>query len=74
LTEVVRELVVGVGHALGCLCGSVSGLGGSGDGMKRNWLVLGVSNLMEMNVGDLLVGKVGGVVRGSITGQLGEVL
>lgn len=70
----VRELVVGVGHALGCLGGSSHGLGRGGDGVERHWLVLGVSDLVKMNVGDLLVGKKGRVVRGSVTGQLGEVL
>ena len=74
LAEVVRELVVGVGHALGCFLGSIVCLGRGRDCVQWHRLVLRVSDLLQMNVGDLLVLNDCRVVRRRVAWQLGEVL
>ena len=73
-SEVVGELVVGVG-----LAGIVLGLnleipGSVGHSVKGHGLVLGVSDFFQVNVRDLLVHQVGWVVRRRVARQLGEVL
>ena len=74
-SEVVRELVVRVRHALGGLGLDVATLSCVWDGVERHGLVLNVLDLAQVLVGDLLVAISNGrVVRRSIPGQLGEVL
>ena len=74
-SEVVRELVVGVRHALRGLRWDVAALGSVGHGMEGNRLILNVLDLAEVDVGDFFVAiSEGRVVCRSIPRQLGEVL
>jgi hypothetical protein len=74
LAEVVGELGVRVGHALGSLLGSIVSRGRIRHGVQRHRLVLDVLDFIEVHVRDLLVLGDGRVVRGRVPGQLGEVL
>ena len=71
---VVGELHVRDRHALGSLRGCKVALGRSGHSVQRHRLVLRVSDLVQMNVGDLLVLNDCRVVRRRVAWQLGEVL
>ena len=74
-SEVVRELVVGVRHALRGLRWDVAALGSVGHGMEGHRLILNVLDLAEVDVGDFFVAiSEGRVVCRSIPRQLGEVL
>ena len=73
-SEVVGELVVGVGHALRTFLGSEVSSGGSRHFVERHGLVLRVSDLVQVHVRDLLVNQVGRVVRRRVAGQFREVL
>ena len=73
-SEVIRELVVRVAHASRVLSGSVVGDGRLRDGVERHSLVFGVPDLVQVDVGDLLVCDKGWVVRRRVSGKLGEVL
>jgi len=77
--DVAGACVVGVlhvrdRHALGSLRGCKVALGRSGHSVQRHRLVLRVSDLVQMNVGDLLVLNECRVVRRRVAWQLGEVL
>lgn len=72
--EVIGELVVRVAHASSVLSGSIVGDGRLRDGMERHGLVFGVPDLVQVDVGDLLVCDDGWVVRRRVSGKLGEVL
>ena len=75
--EVVRELVVRVGHALGSFLGSIVAHSRFWHSVQRDWLVLCVPDFVKVHVGDLLVrhGKSDGwVVCGRVARELGEVL
>ena len=77
--DVAGACVVGVlhvrdRHALGSLRGCKVALGRSGHSVQRHRLVLRVSDLVQMNVGDLLVLNDCRVVRRRVAWQLGEVL
>ena len=74
MAEVVGELVVRQGHALGSLGRSVLGLSSVGDCVQRRRLVLGVSDALQEGVRHFLVAGEGWVVRRCVAGQLGEVL
>ena len=77
LAEVVRELVVRVGHALGSFLGSIVAHSRFWHGVQRDCLVLRVPDSVKMHVGDLLVrlGKSDGwIVCGCVARELGEVL
>ena len=68
-SEVVRELVVRVRHALGGLGCDVATLSSVGDGVERHGLVLYVLDLAQVQMGDLLVAiSDSRVVRRSIPG------
>ena len=68
-SEVVRELIVRVRHALGGLGCDVPTLSCIGDGVERHRLVLNILDLAKMHVRDLLIAiSDGRVVRGSIPG------
>ncbi len=73
-TKVVGELVVRQGHALVVLHGSRVQDWRLGDGVEGHRLVLSIPDLFEMHVGNLLVRNNCRVVRGSVTGEFGEVL
>lgn len=77
--DVAGACVVGVldvrdRHALGSFRGCKVALGRSGHSVQRHRLVLRVSDLLQMNVGDLLVLNDCRVVRRRVAWQLGEVL
>lgn len=72
--EVVRELVVRVRHALGSFCWTIVTHSRLRHGVERHSLVLGVLNPAQVHVGNLLVLKIGRIMRGGIARQLGEVL
>ena len=68
-SEVVRELIMRVRHALSGLGLDVATLSRVWDGVERHGLVLNVLDLAQVHVGDLLVTiSDSRVVRGSITG------
>ena len=46
---------------------------GTGDGVEGHLDVVTVSVFLELDVTDFLVGNNSGVVRGDVSGQLGEV-
>ena len=73
-TEMVRELVVGERHALGSFLGSSCQLSWVGDHVERCRLVLGVSDLVKMDMRNLLVLNQSWVVRRRVAWQLGEIL
>lgn len=72
--EVVRVLHMGQRHAFERLLGLEVALSSIRHRVHWHWLVLDVPDPVQVDVRDLLV-RVGesGVVRGSVTGQLGEV-
>ena len=77
LAEVVGELVVRVGHALGGLRGFKVAHSRFRHSVQRNGLVLCVSNLVQVHVRDLLVRlghSDGWIVCGCVARELGEVL
>ena len=77
LGEVVGELVVRQGHALGGFLGSIVAHSRFWHSVQRNSLVLCVPNLVQVHVGDLLV-RLGHsdswIVCGCVARELGEVL
>ena len=74
LAEVVGELIVRIRHALGSFLGSIVSNGRLRHSVQRDSLVLRVSNLVQVHMGDFLVNQVSWVVRGRVAWQLGEVL
>ena len=72
-SEMVGELVVGVGHAGRVLGLVLQVLRGVGDCIEGHRLVLGVLNLIQVDVRDLFVLNNSGIVRRRIAWQLGEV-
>ena len=74
LAEVVGELIVRIRHALGSFLGSIVSNGRLRHSVQRDSLVLRVSNLVQVHMGDFLVNQASWVVRGRVAWQLGEVL
>ena len=77
LAEVVGELVVRVGHALGGLRGFKVAHSRFRHSVQRNSLVLCVPDLVQVHMGDLLVRlghSDGWIVSGCVAREFGEVL
>ena len=77
LAEVVGELVVREGHALGSFLGSIVAHSRFWHSVQRDGLVFCVPDFVKMHVGDLFVrlGEGDGwVVCGCVARELGEVL
>lgn len=55
------------------LSAGADGCGCAGEAVHWDWDVLAVADLLELDVGDLLVVNEGGVVEGHESGEFGEV-